>query len=1084
LLKEFQPEIIGIRTLTYYREFFHKTVALVRSRGIKTLVIAGGPYATGSYDTILQDRNVDLAVLGEGEVTFTQLVGKMLENKNRLPDEAVLAGIPGLAFIPGRNKAKAFSREIIFMEEVSLSGDIKNKNPGRDIIKQRHRHHPGNPAYVMFTSGTTGRPKGVVIEHQNVVNLLSWFGKTYNLGPGTHVMQLTDYTFDPSVEDIFGTLLHGGTLYTADKNTVLARDAFRRYVDTRQVHIIDFVPTALNELLGDGEKLASLRAVICGGERLEESIKDRILQKGYKLHNHYGPTEITVDALVSTCGPGSVTIGRPISNVRCFILDKKHRPAPTGAAGELCIAGAGLSRGYLNSPELTARKFDRDLWDLQDCQDEKQKAPGKRFYRSHKSHRSYIYKSGDLARWHADGNIEFLGRIDLQVKIRGFRIEPGEIESQLLQKQEIEETVVVAKENEAGQKCLCAYVISGSEVNVSELKEWLSKKIPGYMIPSYFIQVEKIPLTSNGKVNRSQLASPGNRAADGYLPPGSSIERKLVDIWREALGVERIGITDNFFEIGGDSIKAIQVAARLKKYRLELKINDLFLHPTIKDLGKYVKEGKKIRTGEQGIVKGKIPLTPIQEWFFNQNFTHRHHYNHAVMLYRERGIREILVRELFNKIAAHHDALRIVYRFDGSKNNIVQWNRGLDEPLYDLRVMQLKDKPEPGIESEILKAANRIQRSIDLEKGPLLKLGLFKTNRGDHLLLVLHHLVVDGVSWRILLEDIAAGYRQLEQGQDMVFPGKTNSFQYWSQKQVEYSRGETLLNQLEYWRSVEETRVRELPKDFEVTAKEKVSGSSEIISIHLDEENTAALLKEVNQAYSTGINDILLTALGMAIKEWKGLGKIAVNLEGHGRESIIEDIDINRTVGWFTSQFPLVLDMSHREDLAYMIKSVKETLRKIPQKGIGWGILRYLTPPGKKKGTNFAIEPEINFNYLGQFEQKKETRERGIDIFTFSRIGTGDTVSPLMERTHALDINGMVTGRKLKVTFSFSRYEFMKTTMEKLVDCFRRRLIEIIEHCAAKKEKELTPADMDYSKQLTIDQLEELEDRFSKIDIG
>ncbi|UCH92480.1 MAG: amino acid adenylation domain-containing protein, partial [Candidatus Aminicenantes bacterium] len=921
----------------------------------------------------------------------------------------------------------------------------------------------GQLAYIIYTSGTTGKPKGVIVEHGSLVNLCCWHNRYFNVMESDRASQYASIGFDASVWEIFPYLVKGVPLHIISDRVKYDIQAVNAYFERHHITIA-FLPTPVCEQFMEIEN-HSLRILLTGGDKLHT-----YKQGNYDLYNNYGPTENTVVTTSCPVEPyiDNIPIGKPIHNNQVYILNKASMYLqPIGVPGELCIAGRSLARGYLNDPELTAEKFFSVS------------------YRSYRSYMSYIYRTGDLARWLPDGNIQFLGRIDSQVKIRGTRIELGEIESQLLTHEGVKEAVVITVHHEGTRTItgsrgdLCAYVVpSVPGLSIRELKEYLRGKLPAAMIPLYFVQLEKMPLTPGGKVDRNALPAPTSAAIrDEYevtKAPGTEIEKRLADAWQEVLGIEEIGIDEDFFEAGGDSIKAIQVSARLLQYGLKMEISDLLANPTIKQLGQYIKRTDNCRVPDQGTVEGKVPLTPIQKWFFRNNFTHSHHFNQSVMIYRKVGFDESFLRQLFAKIVAHHDALRMVYQEE--ENGIVQWNRGLEGPLFDLKIMDLKDSID--IAAEIENAANKIQRTIDLETGPLVQLGLFKTNAGDHLLIVIHHLVADGVSWRILLEDIAAGYSQLEKGEKIVLQEKTDSFRYWSQKLLEYSESKTLLRELEYWRTVEETGICNLPQDFEKTdEKEKTNASTgEIVTMNLDEKDTETLLKEVNQAYNTEINDILLTGLGIAVKEWSGIEKPVINLEGHGRENIIAGVDISRTIGWFTCQFPVVLDMSRWEDLSYGIKFVKETLRKIPNKGIGYGILRYLTPSGKREGLTFEIEPEISFNYLGQFDRGNRN-----GIFKISQMKMGDTVSPQSERTHALNISGIITEGKLRLIFNYNKYEYRRFNIEKLVDGFQSHLLKIIHHCAKKEDRELTPVDMKYSK-LTMEKLEELEDRVSGID--
>jgi len=564
--------------------------------------------------------------------------------------------------------------------------------------------------------------------------------------------------------------------------------------------------------------------------------------------------------------------------------------------------------------------------------------------------------------------------------------------------------------NETDSRDLCAYIVPGKDVDISELREYLSGKLPAYMIPSSFVRVERMPLTPVGKVDKRRLLRLGDKIGGGveYEQPGNENETILAKVWEEVLGVNKIGVNDNFFQVGGDSIKAIQVSSQLRRYGLKVEIRDLFSNPTIKKLAECVT--RKETSADQIAVEGKIGLTPTQQWFFESHFSEPFHFNQSIMLYKEYGFNEIFLEKIFTKLVEHHDALRMIYKKEG--NTVIQENRGLNDRLFDMQVLDLKGKKN--IREYIEKRANRIQREIDLFTGPLMKVGLFKTDTGDHLLIVIHHLVVDGMSWRILLEDFTTGYRQSENGEDILLPEKTDSFKHWSEKLREYSESKEALKELEYWKGIEEIKVKSLLTDTGAKKVNKKRIYTDTIRFDLGKNETTDLLNLVNRAYGTNINDILLCALGMAIQDWKGLNKVLINLEGHGREDIIEGIDTSRTVGWFTTMYPVVLDMNQSKDISYLIKSVKETLRQIPKRGIGYGILRYLTSEERREGYGFEIEPEINFNYLGEFGQ-----EKGLEFTRISDLSTGENISPESEFKYALDINAVVMGGRFSLSFTY-----------------------------------------------------------------
>jgi amino acid adenylation domain-containing protein/non-ribosomal peptide synthase protein (TIGR01720 family) len=961
--------------------------------------------------------------------------------------------------------------EIIFTNSTSMPGCPASSLPG----SHPSTHPPCSPsrssslAYVIYTSGSTGKPKGTLTTHFNVIRVVKDCNYI-DLRATDRILQLSNYAFDGSVFDIYGALLNGAALVTIERQKVLAAHQLAEVIKNEQITVF-FITTALFNVLVDLEVdcFGKVRKILFGGEKVsvEHSAKAlKYLGKDRIIHV-YGPTETTVYATYYFINhihetAATIPIGKPISYTAVYILDKYLKPIPTGISGEIYIGGAGVARGYLNNPELTNSKFQFPIpkqTPNPNAQIPNKDVPFGQAMQYHSPHlhpvtpsRQYpIYLTGDLGRWLPEGNIEFLGRLDHQVKIRGFRIETEEIETQILKHEKVKETVVIAKDlQEGGDKYLCAYIITESGFTGEALREYLSGKLPGYMVPRYFLQLENIPLTPNGKVDTRALPLPGPGQSRGtYVPPGNDMESALVNVWQEVLGVQRIGITDNFFEIGGDSIKVIQIIARLKKYRLELNVSDLFLNPTIKELVPCLRPIH--REIDQSPVVGEVELTPIQQWFFETRFTHRHHFNHSVMIYKEEGFDENLLEKVFTRITTHHDALRMVYQIEG--DNVIQRNRDAKRKSFDLEKFNLRECEDAG--AEIQKEANRVQQGINLTTGPLLKLGLFKTGTGDHLLIVLHHLVVDGVSWRILLEDFSIGYQQAQRGEEIRFQDKTDSFKDWSQQLKEYAAGKKALKELGYWQELEQIEIEPLPKDFQIPKEKKKNKNIVKLDFLLNNEETGKLLKKVNWAYNTEINDILLCVLGLAIKDWAGCENLLVNLEGHGREPIIKGVDTSRTVGWFTSQYPVVLDMGNADNLSYEIKLVKETLRRVPNKGIGYGILKYLSPNEKKQGCSLQRNPEISFNYLGEFGQ-----DSGSQHTRLSPLSPGQSISPESRQIFTVSVNGVIMAGRLGVSFYYNRYEYRQSTMKKLANRFKLNLLKVITHCGEKKEKELTPFDL------------------------
>ncbi|MDQ1354076.1 MAG: hypothetical protein QG657_4385, partial [Acidobacteriota bacterium] len=912
----------------------------------------------------------------------------------------------------------------------------------RGAVLQKSPPCSANLAYIIYTSGTTGKPKGVLVEHRNAVNTVNWFVEIHKVGVDTHIIQLSDYTFDASVNQVFGSLISGASLYIATKVIRTDIKKLRDYIIHHRINVINFVPTLLKELLCDIDKLTSLHTVISGAEKLEENTKEAIIGRGYRLVNQYGPTETTIDALALECSSGQVSLGKPIFNVKVYIMDKYEKIVPMGVVGELYIAGDGVARGYLNRPELTRGSFKKPPA----CTD-----PAKLllcYPLPLTTHHSPFYHTGDLARWLPDGNLEFLGRIDNQVKIRGYRIELGEIENRLLKIIGVKEAAVLARKDDGGNKYLCSYIVSDKKFEISEIRESLAKELPDYMIPSYFVQMEKMPLTSNSKVDRSALPSPEGISISedvGYTLPSSAVEKKLVEIWEHVLGRNNIGINENFFMIGGDSIKSIQIVSRMNSAGYKLEMRDIFQYPVISVLAAHVKKLK--RSQDQTVITGTIPLTPIQEMFFNRSLTGAHHYNQSVMFYSRARLDKEEIKVIFTKIHMHHDALRMTYETDWENRKVIQIDHGANYPL------SLEEYEINGPTDNLELLAEKMQASIDLGKGPLMKLGLFHLNDGDRLLIVIHHLVIDGVSWRILFEDIETLYGQYRRGQKLVLPPKTDSFKLWSEKLSAFANSKTFLKEKTYWQKIESAEPLPLPKDFEVHDNYiKDTGS---VSFTLEEAETERLLTKINKAFGTEINDILLTALGISIKRTFGQDLLAIALEGHGREEILEGIDISRTVGWFTGLFPVLMDISDAGDPGRQLKKIKETLRGIPNKGIGYGILKYLTHEENKKEIEFKLKPQISFNYLGQFDADVKQ----IASFEIAKEAAGNSQNPNNRREYLLDVSGITTNNRLAMTILFNKTHFTPETMVALAENFESGLRDLIAFCDSEETGEQIPAD-------------------------
>ena len=908
--------------------------------------------------------------------------------------------------------------------------------------KPQQVNKPGDLAYVIYTSGSTGNPKGVMIEHRTVVNLITAQTAAFGITEQENILQFSNISFDAAVEQVFLALTTGARLTLADKETRQDPGKLADFIDQQGITHLHAVPGILKHV--PAGYYPSLKRVIAGGDTCPPELAAQ-WSHYHTFYNEYGPTETTVTAIVFRCDPGTayngiVPIGRPLANTTVYITDANLDPAPLGVPGEIYIGGDGLARGYLYKPALTAERFIPNPF-----------RKGERMYRT-----------GDLGKWLPDGNIQFLGRVDEQVKIRGYRIELGEIESALQQQPGIQAATVLARPNVYGDKELVAYVVSENVLNVPDLRSSLAQTLPVYMLPAHFVQLPALPLNANGKVDKKNLPAPEASAIAGggaYIAPRNEAERNLVAVYEEVLKKQPIGIKDDFLALGGDSIKSIQVVARLKQKGFALTIQDVIRYPIIEELATKVQA--VTRQVPQALVEGLVPLGPIQSHFLNGSGLHKHHYNQSVLLYSKIPVSADALRAALDKIVLHHDALRMVFR--QTENGWQQENRGNAQTYIFEEIRHTSEK-------SFAVHCDWIQAGMQLEDGPLFSIALFPGEEGDRLLLVAHHLVIDGVSWRILLEDLSTLYQQYQSGQALELPLKTDSFQYWQEMQWQYAQSETLQQEAAYWDALEAQHIAALPVEHNGSNLVKDAARQSFL---LDESLTSRLLTQCYSAYRTEVNDLLLSAFTMAVAEVFELEKVLINLEGHGRENIGANIDVTHTIGWFTSLYPVVFDMQHRDDTIRQLISVKETLHRVPNKGIGYGVLRYIA------GKNYKLKPDIAFNYLGDFGNGVQDSS-GEQLFAFSGDYQGHAISQDEPRNVLLDVLGMVAEGRLRLTVSYSTHQYSKPVINRLLTCFQAQLENLVNILSAETTTHLTPVDLTY-KALSVEQVQALDDNVEDV---
>ena len=852
-------------------------------------------------------------------------------------------------------------------------------------------------AYLIYTSGTTGRPKAVMVEHGSVAAMVGAILDRIGVRPDERVPHLSRYTFDVSLLEIFVPLLSGGACEIVESDEVLDPAGFLDVLE-RSTRVFT-VPALLRRAAAAAkdcgpQRFAGLRTLTSGGDLAAPDLLEELLAAfpSTDILVLYGPTETSIictgHRLSRTRQPERSLIGRPLDGVEVWVMDSRGQPVPLGVPGELWIGGPGVARGYFRRADLTAERF--------------VEVDGRRFYRT-----------GDLVRQvpSEGGELEFLGRVDDQVKVRGFRIEPGEIEAALLDHPEVRDVTVVALPA-GGDKQLVAYVVGTDDTEA--LRTFLGGRLPDYMLPAAFVPLDALPISAHGKVDRKALPAPGAARETGSAAPRNAREELLAGIWREALGLERVGIHDNFFQLGGDSILSIQVVARARRAGLQLTTRQFFDNQTIAGLAAVAGIAEERVVEER--VEGEVPLTPVQRRFFAEGRREPWRFNQAVLLASRERLERAPIAAALERLARHHDALRLrfVEEADG-------WHQRY-APAAPVPLLEV-DLPPEALEA----AVEQLQSGLDLQHGPLFTAALFHLGAEDRLLLTAHHLIVDAVSWRVLLEDLTAE----------KLPPKTTSWKRWAELLAASSSEE----EIPYWQAI--PTVPPLPVDAHG------EGGRATLTVELGAAETRALLQDAPEVYRTQANDLLLAALACAFVAWTGEDTLLVDLEGHGREEIFPGVDLSRTVGWFTTLFPVALRLGPGAGPRESILAVKETLRAVPGRGLGFGLLK-----GLLRERLSVPEPQVSFNYLGRFDAPA-----GEGPFTFAPEAVRGTEGEAVPGRHLFALDLLVLEDRLRATWTYGPGRHLPATAERLARGFLAELEALVAHCLAPEAGGWSPSD-------------------------
>ncbi|MFI6069955.1 non-ribosomal peptide synthase/polyketide synthase [Actinoplanes sp. NPDC051343] len=936
----------------------------------------------------------------------------------------------------------------------------------------------GHPAYVIYTSGSTGRPKGVVVSHTGIASLVGVHTDRLRLGAGCRMLQFTSPSFDVALWEFALALGSGAALVMAPTDQLQDAEQLS-LLCRRQAVTHAFLLPPLLSVLAEAGGLDEGVTLVTGGVVPSEQIVAQ-WSRGRRFINAYGPTESTVAVSLSAdldADDVPPPIGRPVWNTRVFVLDDRLRPVPAGVPGELYVAGAGLARGYLGRPGLTGQRFVACPYG----------EPGERMYRT-----------GDLVRWTAAGELMFAGRADDQVKIRGFRVEPGEVETVLAGHAGVAQAVVVARHDGHGEPRLIGYVVAAAGTDTpdpAELRRYVGDTLPEHMVPAAVVVLNRLPVTTSGKVDRAALPAPDLSALVSSRGPRTPVEELLCGLFAGVLGLPRVGIDDGFFALGGDSIVAIRLVSRARAAGLVISPRDVFLHQTVAGLAAVasVAEAGPVVPGA-GAGVGVVPETPVMSWLRERGGP-VDGFCQSMVLATPAGLGRDGLCRVVQALVDRHDMVRarlvvtdggwelVVAPVGGGRaEDCVAWVdvRGLDEAgteavlVEQARLARARLAPEAGVMVQV----------VWLDAGP---------DRPGRVLLVVHHLVVDGVSWRILVADIAAAWRDVVAGRDPVLAPVATSFRWWSQRLAEAAVDPVRVGEVPFWREILRT-ADPLLGGRGLDPRVDTVATGESLRVTVPPSWTGPLLTRVPAVFHGQVNDVLLTALGLAVGRWRarrggGDVPVLVELEGHGRESIVAGADVSETVGWFTSVFPVRLDpgpvpwtevCAAGAGLSRAVKRVKEQLRAIPDNGIGFGLLRYLNPDIGARLAGPA--PQIGFNYLGRISVgDHDAPEEGEGWGVLADGGGGPLGGALDAEVplgHVVAVNAVTVdaadGPQLVASWSWGRNVLTRGEVEELAGYWVQALQGIVEHADRDGAGGHTSSDFS-SVTLTQDDIDELE---------
>jgi len=893
-------------------------------------------------------------------------------------------------------------------------------------------------AYVIYTSGSTGQPKGTLLRHGGATNLVMEQKQRFSISPEnkTKILQFASVSFDAATWEILMSLCNGACLVIPTIEDKHTPKNMEKLIANHHITHATLPPAYLS--LFQPDQLPTLTHLIVAGEAVSQSEAEKWSQH-CQFFNAYGPTETTVCASIGLYKDGLVHIGRPIRNHKCIVLDEKGVCVPVGVTGELYLGGVGLAQGYLNNAELTQDKF----IELTLSSGNKER----------------FYRSGDLVRWLPSFELEFVGRRDNQVQIRGFRVELGEIENTLASHPEVSGCAVKAEYLENGRTQLVVYFIPSNKnvqlVSRDSVKHFISQRLPSYMVPTAFVPVNELPLTIHGKVDLASLpkATESDLVRTCYVAPENDLQRLICSILEDLLKVEQVGIQDNFFALGGDSILSIQAVSRINHYGYQLTSSQFFNCPTVEKIAELLTESKACQAiFTQDDSSGELALSPIQQRFFGMKNTNNSRYLQSALLHVPEAIGEDFFSQYISALLAQQDLLRVRFSNLTSELPSAHFEPITSIDIKDiLSVESLKGLNEEERVNKLAALGDDYKSTISLTNGHLFKFIYFEADCAaqSRLLIVFHHLLIDGVSWRIILNEIKSAYQQYIAQNKIRLAPKATRFHDWSVKLADWTNSDAAIEEMNYWNNKHQQNESLVQK--EVSGGEDNSlATTQYVTAKLSPHDTQALLQNCHQAYRTQINDLLLSALMLALNKWRNVQSYSVFMEGHGREDeLFDNTDLTKCVGWFTSLYPVLLE--NKSTLGSTILHTKEQLRHIPQKGLGYLASKYLT----SNASNLTSDMDIVFNYLGQFDQQFSKKM----LFAKAEEYTGFDVDRSREREYTLGFNGSIANGELSFDIDFNQHLFEKVDVDQLAKEFESALQTLIRNCEAQPIASCSPSD-------------------------